>query len=116
MSAYLKLLPSREGSLVSLMFKYGLLWCFLQAANEDKDEEEESRPSIDLFKAIFTSSSDEKSSSSEEESEEEQQQSTSVVDSETTKQIDPPGDSSSSVQGSTQQMLIFINTSKKLHL
>ncbi|NXE05938.1 GPTC1 protein, partial [Lophotis ruficrista] len=67
-------------------------------ANEDKDEEEESRPSMDLFKAIFVSSSDEKSSSSEEESDEEQQPATSVVDSETTKQIDLPDSSSSNVQ------------------
>ncbi|KAM8982998.1 G patch domain-containing protein 1 isoform 1-T1 [Ara ararauna] len=69
-----------------------------EAANEDKDQEEESRPSIDLFKAIFTSSSDEKSSSSEEESEEEEQPATSVADSETTKPVDAPGSSSSNVQ------------------
>ncbi|XP_048371961.1 G patch domain-containing protein 1 isoform X2 [Sphaerodactylus townsendi] len=43
-------------------------------ADSSKEEatEEESRPSMDLFKAIFASSSDEKSSSSEEESEEEE--------------------------------------------
>ncbi|XP_015264223.1 PREDICTED: G patch domain-containing protein 1 [Gekko japonicus] len=40
--------------------------------NEDVNEEE-SRPSMDLFKAIFASSSDEKSSSSEEESEGEEE-------------------------------------------
>ncbi|NWH61299.1 GPTC1 protein, partial [Geococcyx californianus] len=68
-----------------------------EVANEDKDQEEESRPSMDLFKAIFVSSSDEKSSSSEEESDEEQEPATSVVESETTKQADLP-DSSSNVQ------------------
>lgn len=73
----------------------------MQVANEDKDEEEESRPSMDLFKAIFVSSSDEKSSSSEEESEEEEQPTTSVIDSAATKQVDLPGSSSSNVQGST---------------
>ncbi|NWX15305.1 GPTC1 protein, partial [Aegotheles bennettii] len=73
-------------------------------ANEDKkeaneDEEEESRPSMDLFKAIFVSSSDEKSSSSEEESDDEEQQpTTSVIDSETTKQVDLPDSSSFNVQ------------------
>ncbi|NXP03526.1 GPTC1 protein, partial [Thinocorus orbignyianus] len=69
-----------------------------EVANEDKDQEEESRPSMDLFKAIFVSSSDEKSSSSEEESDEEQQPPTSEIDSETTKQVDLPGSSSSNVQ------------------
>ncbi|KAF1531791.1 G patch domain-containing protein 1, partial [Eudyptes sclateri] len=71
----------------------------LQVANEDKDQEEESRPSMDLFKAIFVSSSDEKSSSSEEESDEEQQPTSSVIDSETTKQVDLPDSSSFNVQG-----------------
>ncbi|KAM6252756.1 G patch domain-containing protein 1 [Porphyrio hochstetteri] len=69
-----------------------------EVANEDKEQEEESRPSMDLFKAIFVSSSDEKSSSSEEESDEEQQPTTSVIDSETTKQVDLPDSSSSNVQ------------------
>ncbi|NXP55123.1 GPTC1 protein, partial [Heliornis fulica] len=69
-----------------------------EVANEDKDQEEESRPSMDLFKAIFAGSSDEKSSSSEEESDEEQQPTTSVIDSETTKQVDLPDSSSSNVQ------------------
>ncbi|NXW82256.1 GPTC1 protein, partial [Alopecoenas beccarii] len=69
-----------------------------EVTNEDKDQEEESRPSMDLFKAIFVSSSDEKSSSSEEESDEEQQPMTSVVDSETTKQVDLPDSSSSNAQ------------------
>ncbi|NXP72569.1 GPTC1 protein, partial [Ramphastos sulfuratus] len=70
----------------------------LQVTNEDKNQEEESRPSMDLFKAIFVSSSDEKSSSSEEESDEEQQPTTSVADSEPTKQAAPPDSSSSSAQ------------------
>ncbi|XP_009874265.1 PREDICTED: G patch domain-containing protein 1, partial [Apaloderma vittatum] len=69
-----------------------------EVANEEKDQEEESRPSMDLFKAIFVSSSDEKSSSEEEESDEEEQPTTSVVDSEPTKQVDLPGGSSSNVQ------------------
>ncbi|KFQ44281.1 G patch domain-containing protein 1, partial [Nestor notabilis] len=69
-----------------------------EVTNEDKEQEEESKPAMDLFKAIFASSSDEKSSSSEEESEEEEEPATSVVDSETTKQVDLPGSSSSSVQ------------------
>lgn len=74
----------------------------LQVDNENKDQEqeEESRPSMDLFKAIFVSSSDEKSSS-EEESDEEQQPSTSVVDSETTGQADLLDSSSSNIQGSS---------------
>lgn len=49
----------------------------MQAIGETRDQneevEEESRPSMDLFKAIFASSSDEKSSSSEEESDGEEQ-------------------------------------------
>ncbi|NXT01072.1 GPTC1 protein, partial [Jacana jacana] len=69
-----------------------------EVANEEKDQEEESRPSMDLFKAIFVSSSDEKSSSSEEESDEEQQPLTSEIDSEATKQDDLPDSSSSNVQ------------------
>ncbi|XP_061863629.1 G patch domain-containing protein 1 isoform X2 [Colius striatus] len=69
-----------------------------EVASEDKDQEEESRPSMDLFKAIFASSSDEKSSSSEEESDEEEQPSTSAVDSESTKQVDLPDSSSSIAQ------------------
>ncbi|NXC45769.1 GPTC1 protein, partial [Penelope pileata] len=69
-----------------------------EVAKEDKDQEEESRPPMDLFKAIFVSSSDEKSSSSEEESDEEQQPTTSVTDSEATKQADLPASSSSNVQ------------------
>ncbi|NXF76063.1 GPTC1 protein, partial [Sclerurus mexicanus] len=72
-----------------------------EVANEDKDQEEESRrPPMDLFKAIFVSSSDEKSSSSEEESDEEQQPTTSVTEPETTKQVDIPDSSSSNVQES----------------
>ncbi|NWR93058.1 GPTC1 protein, partial [Furnarius figulus] len=72
-----------------------------EVANEDKDQEEESkRPPMDLFKAIFVSSSDEKSSSSEEESDEEQQPTTSVTEPETTKQADVPDSSSSNVQES----------------
>ncbi|XP_068811376.1 G patch domain-containing protein 1 isoform X1 [Struthio camelus] len=69
-----------------------------EIANEDQDQEEESRPSMDLFKAIFVSSSDEKSSSSEEESDEEHQPTVSVINSETTKQVDLPGSSSSNMQ------------------
>ncbi|NWU21041.1 GPTC1 protein, partial [Dyaphorophyia castanea] len=70
-------------------------------ANEDKNQEEESRrPPMDLFKAIFVSSSDEKSSSSEEESDEEQQPTTSERESEATKQVDVPDSSSSNVQES----------------
>ncbi|NXS60009.1 GPTC1 protein, partial [Brachypteracias leptosomus] len=69
-----------------------------EVTNEDKDQEEERRPSMDLFKAIFVSSSDEKSSSSEEESDEEQEPATSVIDSETSKQVDLPDSSSSNVQ------------------
>ncbi|NXC31431.1 GPTC1 protein, partial [Campylorhamphus procurvoides] len=72
-----------------------------EGANEEKDQEEESkRPPMDLFKAIFASSSDEKSSSSEEESDEEQQPATSVTEPETTKQADIPDSSSSNVQES----------------
>ncbi|XP_075290031.1 G patch domain-containing protein 1 isoform X3 [Opisthocomus hoazin] len=71
-----------------------------EVPNEDEDPEEESRPSMDLFKAIFVSSSEEKSSSSEEESDEEQQPTTSVIDAETTKQVDLPDSSSSNVQDS----------------
>ncbi|NXX43173.1 GPTC1 protein, partial [Tricholaema leucomelas] len=70
----------------------------LQVTNEDKNQEEESRPSIDLFKAIFVSSSDEISSSSEEESDEEQQPTASVTDSEPTKQAATPDISSPSAQ------------------
>ncbi|NXG51979.1 GPTC1 protein, partial [Psilopogon haemacephalus] len=70
----------------------------LQVTNEDKNHEEESRPSMDLFKAIFVSSSDEKSSSSEEESDEEQQPATSVTDSEPSKQAATPDSSLSSAQ------------------
>ncbi|NXD08277.1 GPTC1 protein, partial [Nothocercus nigrocapillus] len=69
-----------------------------EVASEDKDQEEESRPSMDLFKAIFVSSSDEKSSSSEEESDEEPQPTVPVINSETTKQADLPDSSSSNVQ------------------
>ncbi|NWS73688.1 GPTC1 protein, partial [Crotophaga sulcirostris] len=69
-----------------------------EVANEDKDQEEESRPSMDLFKAIFASSSDEKSSSSEEESDEEQQPTTSAIELETTKQVDLTDSSSSNKQ------------------
>ncbi|NXS08770.1 GPTC1 protein, partial [Neodrepanis coruscans] len=70
-----------------------------EVGNEDKDQEEESRLPMDLFKAIFVSSSDEKSSSSEEESDEEQQPTASVIEPETTKQADTPDSSSSNVQG-----------------
>lgn len=45
-------------------------------SSDRNEEEEESRPSMDLFKAIFASSSDEKSSSSEEESDGEEQSAT----------------------------------------
>ena len=38
------------------------------------EEEEEERPSMDLFKAVFASSSDEKSSSSSEEEEEDEEE------------------------------------------
>ncbi|NWU93605.1 GPTC1 protein, partial [Upupa epops] len=69
-----------------------------EAANKEKDQEEESRPSMDLFKAIFATSSDEKSSSSEEESDEEEQPTTSVIDSETTRQTDLPDSSSSNIK------------------
>ncbi|NXN13714.1 GPTC1 protein, partial [Indicator maculatus] len=69
-----------------------------EVTNEDKSQEEESRPSMDLFKAIFVSSSDEKSSSSEEESDDEPQPTTSVTDSEPTKQAIPPDSSSSNAQ------------------
>ncbi|XP_054245503.1 G patch domain-containing protein 1 isoform X2 [Indicator indicator] len=69
-----------------------------EVANEDKSQEEESRPSMDLFKAIFVSSSDEKSSSSEEESDDEPQPTTSVTDSEPTKQAAPPDSSLSNAQ------------------
>uniref|UniRef100_A0A8C8R864 G-patch domain containing 1 n=1 Tax=Pelusios castaneus TaxID=367368 RepID=A0A8C8R864_9SAUR len=59
----------------------------------DQKEEEESRPSMDLFKAIFASSSDEKSSSSEEESDEEVHQPTSTVPNpENTKHPNPTDD------------------------
>lgn len=39
-----------------------------------QEKEEESRPPMDLFKAIFACSSDDKSSSSEEDSEEEEEE------------------------------------------
>ncbi|NXE21566.1 GPTC1 protein, partial [Ardeotis kori] len=87
-----------------------------EVTNEDKDEEEECRPSMDLFKAIFVSSSDEKSSSSEEESDEEEQPATSVIDSATIKQIDLPDSSSSNVQenvaATTDPSLSLLPTSK----
>ncbi|XP_069724607.1 G patch domain-containing protein 1 [Phaenicophaeus curvirostris] len=90
-----------------------------EVANEDKDEEEESRPSMDLFKAIFVSSSDEKSSSSEEESDEEQQPTTSVAELETTKQVDLPGTSSSNVQenvtAAADPGISLLPTSKQEH-
>ncbi|NXO75142.1 GPTC1 protein, partial [Sitta europaea] len=70
-----------------------------EGADEDKNQEEEStRPPMDLFKAIFVSSSDEKSSSSEEESDEEQQPATSEREAETTKPADVPDSSSSNLQ------------------
>ncbi|NXP41736.1 GPTC1 protein, partial [Leiothrix lutea] len=70
-------------------------------ADEEKNQEEENaRPPMDLFKAIFVSSSDEKSSSSEEESDEEQQPTTSERASETTKQAEVPDSSSSNIQES----------------
>ncbi|XP_074864957.1 G patch domain-containing protein 1 isoform X2 [Carettochelys insculpta] len=71
-----------------------------KAVNENTNlKEEESRPSMDLFKAIFASSSDEKSSSSEEDSDEEVHQPTSAVpNSERTKHANPPGTSTSDVQ------------------
>ncbi|XP_063168754.1 G patch domain-containing protein 1 [Candoia aspera] len=53
--------------------------------------EEESRPSMDLFKAIFASSSDEKSSSEEESDGEEQTATALEGDSEGRKPCDPPG-------------------------
>ncbi|XP_058669529.1 G patch domain-containing protein 1 [Ammospiza caudacuta] len=72
----------------------------VQAADEHKDQEEESkRPPMDLFKAIFVSSSDEKSSSSEEEeSDEEEQPAASERQSETTKPVDVADSSSSNLQ------------------
>ncbi|NXU53340.1 GPTC1 protein, partial [Turnix velox] len=70
-----------------------------EVTNEDKDQEEESRPPMDLFKAIFVSSSDEKSSSEEEEESDEEEQTTPpAVDSEATKQVDLPDSSSADVQ------------------
>ncbi|CAM4543155.1 unnamed protein product [Lepidochelys kempii] len=72
-----------------------------KAVNEstDQKEEEESRPSMDLFKAIFASSSDEKSSSSEEDSDEEAHQPpSSVPNSESTKHANLPDTSSADVQ------------------
>uniref|UniRef100_A0A8C5J9D5 G-patch domain containing 1 n=1 Tax=Junco hyemalis TaxID=40217 RepID=A0A8C5J9D5_JUNHY len=83
---------------------------FVQAAEEDKDQEEESkRPPMDLFKAIFVSSSDEKSSSSEEEdSDEEEQPTTSERQSETTKPADVADSSSSNLQGSAYWKFIFM--------
>ncbi|KAM6430344.1 G patch domain-containing protein 1 [Liasis olivaceus] len=53
--------------------------------------EEESRPSMDLFKAIFASSSDEKSSSEEESDGEEQTATALEGDSASMKSCDPPG-------------------------
>ncbi|KAJ6665996.1 hypothetical protein lerEdw1_000900 [Lerista edwardsae] len=47
-----------------------------ETRDQNEEVEEESRPSMDLFKAIFASSSDEKSSSSEEESDGEEQPTT----------------------------------------
>ncbi|XP_044842965.1 G patch domain-containing protein 1 isoform X2 [Mauremys mutica] len=72
-----------------------------KAVNEstDQEKEEESRPSMDLFKAIFASSSDEKSSSSEEDSDEEAHQTpSSVPNSESTKPANLPDTSSADVQ------------------
>uniref|UniRef100_A0A8D0HAG1 G patch domain-containing protein 1 n=1 Tax=Sphenodon punctatus TaxID=8508 RepID=A0A8D0HAG1_SPHPU len=81
-----------------------------ESTYQKEEEEEETRPSMDLFKAIFASFSDEKSSSSEEESDEEENKVTAVVpdsestkhpdlpDSESTKHPDPPDVSSSDVQ------------------
>ncbi|XP_050779334.1 G patch domain-containing protein 1 isoform X1 [Gopherus flavomarginatus] len=72
-----------------------------KAVNEstDQEKEEERRPSMDLFKAIFASSSDEKSSSSEEDSDEEAHQTpSSVPNSESTKPGNLPDTSSADVQ------------------
>ncbi|XP_024075149.1 G patch domain-containing protein 1 isoform X1 [Terrapene carolina triunguis] len=72
-----------------------------KAVNESTDpkKEEESRPSMDLFKAIFASSSDEKSSSSEEDSDEETHQTPSAMpNSESTKPANLPDASSADVQ------------------
>ncbi|XP_067396145.1 G patch domain-containing protein 1 isoform X2 [Emydura macquarii macquarii] len=74
-----------------------------KAVNEstDQGEEEESRPSMDLFKAIFASSSDEKSSSSEEDSDEEVHQPTSAVPNpESTEHANPTDTSSCDIQES----------------
>ncbi|XP_064015929.1 G patch domain-containing protein 1 [Pogoniulus pusillus] len=88
-----------------------------EVTNEDKNQEEESRPSMDLFKAIFVSSSDEKSSSSEEESDEEQPPTASVTDSEPTKQAATPDISSSSakenVAATTDPGVSLLPTSKQ---
>nr|XP_023959932.2 G patch domain-containing protein 1 isoform X1 [Chrysemys picta bellii] len=72
-----------------------------KAVNESTDQkkEEESRPSMDLFKAIFASSSDEKSSSSEEDSDEETHQTPSAMpNSESTKPANLPDTSLADVQ------------------
>ncbi|XP_075432478.1 G patch domain-containing protein 1 isoform X1 [Ascaphus truei] len=62
-------------------------------------EEEEKRPPIDLFKAIFADSSDEKSSSSEGESEEEEEGSQVILpDVASIEPVDPPETTLSSVQ------------------
>uniref|UniRef100_A0A8C0H7X8 G-patch domain containing 1 n=1 Tax=Chelonoidis abingdonii TaxID=106734 RepID=A0A8C0H7X8_CHEAB len=81
-----------------------LMGTVMQAVNEstDQEKEEERRPSMDLFKAIFASSSDEKSSSSEEDSDEEAHQTpSSVPNSESTKPANPPDTSSADVQGNS---------------
>uniref|UniRef100_A0A8C3H5K9 G-patch domain containing 1 n=1 Tax=Chrysemys picta bellii TaxID=8478 RepID=A0A8C3H5K9_CHRPI len=82
----------------------------LLAVNESTDQkkEEESRPSMDLFKAIFASSSDEKSSSSEEDSDEETHQTPSAMpNSESTKPANLPDTSLADVQGNSKQFVQF---------
>ncbi|XP_061450252.1 G patch domain-containing protein 1 [Rhineura floridana] len=66
--------------------------------SEKTIEEEESRPSMDLFKAIFASSSDEKSS--EEESDGEEQMTTTEPDSESMKHCDLPSAPSTNIEES----------------
>ena len=72
-------LPVEVGCRGPALCWHGYSWCsytplcVLQtkdAPGSDEEEEDEERPSMDLFKAVFASSSDEKSSSSSSEEEE----------------------------------------------
>lgn len=75
-----------------------------ESTGQNEETEEESRPSMDLFKAIFASSSDEKSS--EEESDgEEQTTPMTEPDSESLKPCDVPSAPSLHEQGKNQWLV-----------